>query len=85
MYFDYTENFKIDYQNLPREIQRQTDRKLRLFLQNPRYPSLQVRKLQRDPTGKTWYGRITRDYRFTFRIEGEAYILLNVGKHGKIL
>ena len=85
MYLHYTENFKVDYQRLPREIQRQTERKLSLFLQNPRHPSRQVRKLQRDPTGKTWYGRITRDYRFTFRIDGEAYILLSVGKHKKIL
>ena len=71
MYLHYTESFKADYQRLPRSIQRQTDKKLRLFLQNPRHPSLQVRKLQRDTTGKTWYGRITRDYRFTFRIDGE--------------
>jgi len=85
MNLHYTEGFKIDYQYLPQKIQKQVDRKLRLFLQNPRHPSLQVRKLQSDPTGKTWYGRITRGYRFTFQIEGKAYILLNVGKHEKIL
>ncbi len=85
MYLHYTESFKVDYQRLPREIRRQTERKLSLFLQNSRHPSLQVRKLQRDPAGKTWYGRITQNYRFTFRIDGEAYILLSVGKRKKSL
>lgn len=77
--------FKQDYNRLPQEIQRRAEKQLRLFIQNPRHPSLQTRKLRSDPTGKTWYGRITRDYRFTFEIQGETYLLKSIGSHEGIL
>jgi len=28
-----------------------------------------------------WDGRITKDYRFTFQIIGDTYILRRIGKH----
>ena len=80
-----TEAFKQDYNRLPQEIQRRAEKQLRLFIQNPHHPSLQTRKLRSDPTGKTWYGRITRDYRFTFEIQGETYLLKSIGSHSEIL
>jgi mRNA-degrading endonuclease RelE of RelBE toxin-antitoxin system len=80
-----TFSFKQDYKRLSEKIRKRAENKLRLFLQNPRHPSLQTRKLQSDPTGKTWYGRITRNYRFTFEIEGDTYLLKNIGSHEEIL
>ena len=78
-------SFKQDYKRLPEKNQKQAENKLRLFLQNPRHPSLQTRKLQSDSTRKTWYGRITHNYRFTFEIEGDTYLLKNIGSHEEIL
>lgn len=30
-----------------------------------------------------WQGRVTRDYRFYFSIEGETYLILAIRKHPK--
>lgn len=85
MQLHYTQQFKQDYKRLPKNIQKTADKQLSLLIENPRHPSLQIRKLRSDPTGKIWYGRISRDYRFTFEIEGEFYILRGIGKHNEIL
>ena len=55
------------------------DRKLAPFLENPRHPSLHVKKMN-DPRD-IWEGRITRGYRFTFQIAGDTYILRRIGTH----
>ena len=80
-----TESFKQDYKRLPSKIQRRAEKQFRLFAQNPRHPSLQTRKLRSDPTGKTWYGRITHSYRFTFETQGETYLLKSIGSHEEII
>jgi len=81
----YTEPFLEAYSNFPEKLKKQVDKQLKLLLQNPRHPSLQARKLKSDPTGKTWYGRITKRYRFTFEIEHDVYTLRTIGPHDKIL
>lgn len=77
----FTEPFRADYAHLPAAIQERIDRQLTTLLDDPRHPSLQIRKLRSDPRGKTWYGRITDDHRFTFEIQGDVYVLRRVGKH----
>jgi mRNA-degrading endonuclease YafQ of YafQ-DinJ toxin-antitoxin module len=82
-----TEPFKRDFQRLPKEIKLKAEAGLRLLLSNPRHPShpsLRVKKVK----GKIlkgydnfFEGRITRDYRFFFSIETDAYILLRCGRH----
>ena len=71
--------FRRDFEALSPAIQKRAKKQLALFLQNPRHPSLQTEKVKghRD----LWKGRITQSYRFFFRIEGDTYILLNVGPH----
>jgi mRNA-degrading endonuclease RelE of RelBE toxin-antitoxin system len=81
MRLQYTEPFLEDYDALPPKIQQRVEKQLRLLLSNPRHPSLQTRKLQKDPHGKTWYSRVTNDYRFTFEIQGDIYVLRRVGQH----
>ena len=71
--------FDRDYAALPETIQTLTDHKLRLLLQNPRHPSLQVKKME-DPRD-IWEARITRSYRFTFQIVGDTYLLRRIGTH----
>ena len=79
MKFRRTNRFKKDYQKLPSDVQRRVDQKLRLLLQDPRYPSLRVHKL-RGVEG-LWEFSVTMEYRVIFEIEGEYYVLLGVGPH----
>jgi mRNA interferase RelE/StbE len=78
------DSFKRDFRNLPDRIKRRTEQALRFFVVNPRHPSLRTKKMEgeRDSEGRDiWEGRVTRGYRFTFAIEGNAYILYRVGPH----
>ncbi len=75
----WTKSFKKNYQILPEDIKERTKKQLRVFVENPRHPSLRVKKMQ-DPRN-IYEGRITYSYRFTFQIEGEIYILRKIGSH----
>ncbi len=68
-----------DYKNLPPLIRNRTDGKLRLLLSNPQHPSLGIKKMKGFPD--IWEGRITKNYRFTFQIRGNAFILRRIGTH----
>lgn len=74
-----TERFAKEYERLPRRLQHRVDKALGLLLENPRHPSLQLKKLKGYES--RWEGRVTHHYRFIFTIEGDTYILLRVGTH----
>lgn len=74
-----TERFLRDYQKLPANVQKQTDRKLLYLVEDIAYPSLRVKKVQRYED--IFEGSISRIYRFLFQITTDAYILLRIGKH----
>jgi len=78
----YTDTFKRNYKKLPQSIKDQAKKQLSLFLENPMYPSLHIKKM----AGYTdiWEGRITLGYRFTFKIEGDNYILRRIGTHDSL-
>jgi mRNA-degrading endonuclease RelE of RelBE toxin-antitoxin system len=75
----FTHSFIRDYQGLPKQLQQTVDKKLQLFQENPRHPSLHIKKMQ-DPRN-IWEGRITQGYRFTFQIEEEVCLLRRLGTH----
>lgn len=79
MILERTERFKQDFQSLPQAIQRRTEKQLTLFLQNPRHPSLRIKKLE--GMSDLWEGRITRKYRFTFQMLEDRCVLRRVGPH----
>jgi len=74
-----TDDFLKHYQRLPVPIRKEVDEKLKLFLLDPRHPSLQIKKMK--GYEEIWEGRISRSYRFTFQIKEDTYILRKVGKH----
>lgn len=74
-----TERFAKDYERLTPRLQHRVDKALGLLLENPRHPSLQIKKIQSHEN--RWEGRVTLHYRFIFRIEGDTYLLLRVGTH----
>jgi mRNA-degrading endonuclease RelE of RelBE toxin-antitoxin system len=75
----FTYSFIRDYHALPDQLQKTVDKKLKLFLDNQRHPSLNIKKMQ-DPRD-IWEGRITKGYRFTFQMEGEVCVLRRLGSH----
>ena len=81
-----TDRFKEEYQKLPQQIQRQTERKLRLLINNPFHPSLRTRKVEGEVLGfrDVYEGSITTNYRFLFRISGNTYEMLRIGTHSQI-
>ena len=79
MNFQRTERFKQDFGGLPTSVQRRAEKQLALFLENPRHPSLQIKKMEGFPA--LWEGRITQNYRFTFEIMKDTCTLRRIGTH----
>jgi len=65
--FRRSQRFKRAFQALPASAQRKALKAFALFAENPRHPSLQIKKIK--GTEAVWEGRINRHYRFTFHYE----------------
>ncbi|MBI4531885.1 MAG: hypothetical protein HY709_10260 [Candidatus Latescibacteria bacterium] len=74
-----TKPFDKDFEELPTRIKTLALKKFNILLQNPRHPSLRIKKME-DPRD-IWEGSITKSYRFTFQIEGDTYRLRRIGTH----
>jgi mRNA-degrading endonuclease RelE of RelBE toxin-antitoxin system len=79
MTFRPTARFAADYSRLPQTPQQRVDKALALLRDNPRHPSLQIKKMK--GYENRWEGRVSLHYRFTFTIDADAYVLLRVGTH----
>lgn len=75
----FTESFRKDFGQLPRKIQRLTEKQLEIFCRNPRYPSLNVKKMA--GLKDIWEGMITSNYRFTFQLDDKTCVLRRIGTH----
>lgn len=75
-----TDTFKNQYKKLPQPIKEQAKKQLGLLLENSKHPSLRVKKIK-GQTEDIFEARVSRGYRFTFKIEGEYYILRRIGTH----
>ena len=75
----FTKSFKRDYQGLPDRIQSKVEKQLDFLLEDLNYPSLQAKKMEGEEG--IWEARVDKNYRFTFQIEGDYYILRRVGTH----
>lgn len=87
MQFRRTERFKKAFRSLPVPIQQNAIKALRLLAENPRHPSLRVKKIQ--GTESIWEGRVDQKYRFTFQLENEndhvVIVLRNIDNHDDCL
>lgn len=79
MKISFSNSFGKDYKKLPVRIQKLLDEQLIMLLENSRYPSLRVKKIQGHRS--IWEGRITQSYRFTFEKINDAYIIRRAGTH----
>jgi len=83
MNFIETSRFRRAYKSLPEDAQLRVKDTLRKLTDNPRYPSLQVKKIK--GTKDIWEVRVSLDYRMTFQIIKDYFILRNVGHHDPTL
>jgi mRNA interferase RelE/StbE len=73
-----TDVFIKDYRKLPQSIQTQVDKQLRFLVENPRHPSLHLKKIE----GTDKYEiRITKGYRATLMVLEDTVELRRVGTH----
>ncbi len=75
----FTERFKKNYEDLPGAIQRRFDKQLKLFLGNPKHPSLRIHRYKSETN--VWEAYVTMNYRFTFSVTETEIIFRNVGPH----
>lgn len=75
----FTERADKDYAGLPVNIRKAFAKQLRFLLANLRHSSLQAKKYS--AAGDIWQGRVTRGWRFYFKIEGDEYIILSIISH----
>lgn len=77
------QSFREFYGKLPLHIQRKVDKQIRILAQNPRYPSLQVKKIR--GTVGIWEARVDQQYRLSFEWVGDILYLRVVGNHDEVL
>ena len=77
--YRFSNRFKKEYADLPKEIQENFDKKFRLFLNNIHHPSLRVKKIK--GTENRWEGSFTMNYRFTFQVFEETVLFRKIGTH----
>jgi hypothetical protein len=75
----FSTHFVRAYQKAPAAMQRAFDKQLALLLHDLQHPSLRAKKYD----AVRWQARVTREWRFYFRIEGDAYVLLDLMRHPK--
>jgi len=79
MIVHYTELFQEKVKQLPVEVKRALRSKLELMVENPRHPSLRVKKIQ----GQTgiFEASITMSVRMTWQYSEDGILLRNIGEH----
>ena len=68
---------------MPAEAKERVKASLRMLAGNPRHPSLNVKKIK--GTKDIWEARAGLDYRITFQMIRDYFILRNVGHHDPTL
>ncbi len=81
MKLDYTERFIKSLEAAPPQIRKAFYKQSRLLLEDPRHPSLRAKKY--DESRNIWQARVTRDWRFYFRIVADTYYLVDIIAHPK--
>jgi mRNA interferase RelE/StbE len=83
MRFEYTDRFQRAYNDLTDQDAERVKKALRLLVENPRHPSLRVKRVQ--GTDRIWEARASLSIRLTFEMQGDLIVLRNVGAHDEML
>jgi mRNA interferase RelE/StbE len=73
-----TDSFLKDYEELPPQIKSLVNKQLSFLVENPKHPSLRLKKLKGTDKFEI---RITKGYRLTLRFLGDILELRRVGTH----
>ena len=79
----YTELFEQKVKELPVEIKKVLLAKLDLMIENPRHPSLRVKKIQGQAA--IFEASITMSIRLTWQYSEDGILLRNIGEHDQTL
>jgi len=74
-----TPHFKREARSFPKYIRQALEKQVTFLVRDIRHPSLRAKKY--DEERKIRQARVTEKVRFYFRIEADAYILLNIRRH----
>jgi len=74
-----TRHFDRAYAKAPADIQQALLKQAGFLLADLKHPSLRAKKYD----AERWQARVTRDWRFYFRIERDTYLLLDMMRHPK--
>lgn len=77
----FTRRADKDYAELPAAVRKAFAKQLTFPRANLRHPSLQTKKY--DEAMDIWQGRVTRGWRFYFKIEDDEYVILSIIPHPK--
>jgi mRNA-degrading endonuclease RelE of RelBE toxin-antitoxin system len=79
----FTEQFESAYKGLTTDEKRLVYKAIKLMVEDPKYPSLRVKKMR---TGSNiWEARASIKIRLTFEMTRDLILLRNVGEHDKVL
>jgi len=70
-----------DYAGLPSEVRKAFGKQLHFLLVNLQHPSLHAKKYHEE--ADLWQARVTRSWRFYFRIQGDEYVIISITPHPK--
>ena len=77
----FSNQFTRAFQDAPERVQREFGKQLSHLLRNLRHPSLRAKKY--DEARDIWQARVSGEWRFYFRIEGDLYHLIDITAHPK--
>ena len=83
MRLEYTDRFQQAYNDLTDQDAERVKKALRWLVENPRQPSLRVKRVQ--GTDRIWETRASLSIRLTFEMHGDLIVLRNVGAHDETL
>jgi mRNA interferase RelE/StbE len=83
MRLEDTDRFQQAYNDLTDQDAERVKKALRWLVENPRHPSLRVKRVQ--GTDRIWEARASLSIRLTFEMHGELIVLRNVGVHDETL
>jgi mRNA-degrading endonuclease RelE of RelBE toxin-antitoxin system len=78
-----TEQFEQAHEKLTKAEKRSVRKALTLLGDNPKHPSLRVKKME--GRRNIWEARPSKRLRMTFEMAGEIILMRNVGEHDKVL
>ena len=81
MKLKFLPHFVRRYNKAPATIQQAFDKQSLLLLENLRHPSLRAKKY--DQARDLWQARVTKDWRFFFKILSDSYIIEDITRHPK--